>query len=70
MLSDQEKRDWKAMANDPKLREDCEMLRRSAREFGRQCPLDVYVSFLNCLHQIQAVPPLPQPFPIYTDVRL
>lgn len=70
MLSDQEKRDLKAMANDPKLREDCEMLRRFAREFGKQCPIDVYVSFLTCLHHLSIHHSPPQAFPLYSNVRL
>ncbi|HAM41916.1 MAG TPA: hypothetical protein DDX89_05395 [Candidatus Omnitrophica bacterium] len=70
MLSDEEKRELKAMAHDPKVREEFEMLRKAALRFGQDCPIDVYVSFLDCLPRIQAVPPLPHPFPIYTNVRL
>ena len=70
MLSDDEKRALQAMAHDPKVREDFEMLHRAARDLGQRCPLDVYVSFLTCLHQLPAVPPPQKRFPIYSNIRL
>ena len=70
MLSDEEKRSLRAMAHDPKVREEFEMLRQAALRFGQRCPLDVYVSFLDCLPKIQAVHLPPPAFPIYTNVRL
>lgn len=70
MLSDEEKRDLKSMAHDPKLREDFNRLRDLSIKRGQQCPIDVYVSFLTCLHQLPTHQRPAQAFPLYSNVRL
>jgi hypothetical protein len=69
MLSDEDQRELKALANAAALREDCEMLRRASQRAARACSVDDYLAFLKMLNHMLTLKSPTGPLPVYTNVR-
>ena len=70
MLSEDDKRQLKALASSAALREDCEVLRLASRRAAQACSVDDYLAFLKMLNHMLTLNSPTGPFPIYTNVRL
>jgi len=71
MLSDDERREIKAMAASPAIREEFERLRAgSRRPFAQPADVDWLLDFLTTMSRLSATPVSPRPFVPYSRVLL
>lgn len=70
MLSEEEKRELRALARSGQVRDEFEFIRSASQRKPSERSIDAYISFLTCMGRLPAVQPPPRPFPIYTNVRL
>lgn len=71
MLSDDERREMKAMAASAAIREEFERLRSgSRRPFAQPTDVDWLLDFLTTMSRLSAQPMPPRPFVPYSRVRL
>ena len=70
MLSEEERRELRTLAQSAHLRNEFRAIKAAGRLTPHQLSIDDLVGFLNCLQRIQAYQPPPRPFPLYTNIRL
>lgn len=70
MLSEDDKRDLKAMAASQRVREEFEALRALSRLTPGDLSVDQLINFLNCVNRLPAFPPAPRALPIWTKSEL
>ena len=70
MLSEEEKREIKALAQSAQVREEFQRVKPFPRREPVHCTVDEYLAFLDVLRQVRIHQPPPRPFPLYTNIRL
>ena len=71
MLSDEERKELKAMAASASLREEFRLLKAASQlPLDQPVDLDTFVRFLSTMSRFSTVPPQPRPFVAYTNVKL
>ena len=70
MLSEEEKRDLKAMARSRRVRAEFDTIRSSGQRYFSELTVDQLLGFLNGLSRLQVSPLPPEPFLLYTNMRL
>ncbi len=71
MLSEEEKRELRSLANSSTLREEFRQLRKSSyADPNKPVDIDQLLSFLTAMSRLCPAPTRPRPFVPYTDVRI
>ncbi len=71
MLSDEERKELKAMAASASMREEFRLLKAaSALPLDQPVDLDGFIHFLTVMGRFSSIPPQPRTFLDYTNVKL